>query len=92
MRSLFDFRRTTELIFQRERDREKHGSRDHNTRENIDFATVEKNRNNQSIIFFPLRTILMFVVYIWIDHILTISRHVVVVHNMTFISMASLVQ
>ena len=52
MRSLFDFRRTTELIFQRERDREKHGSRDHNTRENIDFATVEKNRNNQSIFFF----------------------------------------
>ena len=54
MRSLFDFRRTTELIFQRERDREKHGSRDHNTRENIDFATVEKNRNNQSIFFFFL--------------------------------------
>ena len=54
MRSLFDFRRTTELIFQRERDREKHGSRDHNTRENIDFATVEKKPQQPINLFFFL--------------------------------------
>ena len=52
MRSLFDFRRTTELIFQRERDREKHGSRDHNTRENIDLLQSKKTATTNQSFFF----------------------------------------